>query len=148
MCFDVVCNACICCQKKSRYDLQFSDLKVNKKKLKAGEKCEISMKVKNKGTGKIQRLTVTYQGPKRQYYDVLLKYKKKSKRWTGNFTVNKGMEKGIWKIWCVTADKNYDEEYHYSCYNKNLDKLITPGADFSKEISRLVERKRIIKNQE
>ena len=43
------------------------------------EKCEISMKVKNKGTGKIQRLTVTYQGPKRQYYDVLLKYKKKSK---------------------------------------------------------------------
>ena len=42
------------------------------------------------------------------------------------------MEKGIWKIWCVTADKNYDEEYHYSCYNKNLDKLITPGADFSK----------------
>ena len=119
-------------RKKSRYDLQFSDLKVNKKKLKAGEKCEISMKVKNKGTGKIQRLTVTYQGPKRQYYDVLLKYKKKSKRWTGNFTVNKGMEKGIWKIWCVTADKNYDEEYHYSCYNKNLDKLITPGADFSK----------------
>ena len=98
---------------------QFSDLKVNKKKLKAGEKCEISMKVKNKGTEKIQRLTVTYQGPKRQYYDVLLKYKKKSKRWTGNFIVNKGMEKGIWKIWCVTADKNYDEEYHYSCYNKN-----------------------------
>ena len=43
-------------RKKSRYDLQFSDLKVNKKKLKAGEKCEISMKVKNKGTGKIQRL--------------------------------------------------------------------------------------------
>ena len=42
----------------------------HKKKLKAGEKCEISMKVKNKGTGKIQRLTVTYQGPKRQYYDV------------------------------------------------------------------------------
>ena len=40
-------------RKKSRYDLQFSDLKVNKKKLKAGEKCEISMKVKNKGTGKI-----------------------------------------------------------------------------------------------
>ena len=119
-------------RKKSRYDLQFSDLKVNKKKLKAGEKCEISMKVKNKGTEKIQRLTVTYQGPKRQYYDVLLKYKKKSKRWTGNFTVNKGMEKGIWKIWCVTADKNYDEEYYYSCYNKNLDKLITPGADFSK----------------
>lgn len=39
-------------------------------------------------------MTVTYQGPKRQYYDVLLKYKKKSKRWTGNFTVNKGMEKG------------------------------------------------------
>lgn len=35
-------------RKKSRYDLQFSDLKVNKKKLKAGEKCEISMKVKNK----------------------------------------------------------------------------------------------------
>lgn len=69
-------------RKKSRYDLQFSDLKVNKKKLKAGEKCEISMKVKNKGTEKIQRLTVTYQGPKRQYYDVLLKYKKKSKRWT------------------------------------------------------------------
>lgn len=34
-------------RKKSRYDLQFSDLKVNKKKLKAGEKCEISMKVKN-----------------------------------------------------------------------------------------------------
>ena len=28
-------------RKKSRYDLQFSDLKVNKKKLKAGEKCEI-----------------------------------------------------------------------------------------------------------
>lgn len=114
-------------RKKSRYDLQFSELKVNKKKLKAGEKCEISMKVKNKGTEKIQRLTVTYQGPKRQYYDVLLKYKKKSKRWTGNFIVNKGMEKGIWKIWCVTADKNYDEEYHYSCYNKNLDILMSLG---------------------
>ena len=31
---------------------QFSDLKVNKKKLKAGEKCEISMKVKTKEQGK------------------------------------------------------------------------------------------------
>ena len=29
-------------RKKSRYDLQFSDLKVNKKKLKAGEKCGLS----------------------------------------------------------------------------------------------------------
>ena len=54
-------------RKKSRYDLQFSDLKVNKKKLKAGEKCEISRKVKNKRTVKKKLLTVTYQGQKRHY---------------------------------------------------------------------------------
>lgn len=119
-------------KKKSSYDLKVSDVEVSKKKLKAGNKCEISMKVQNKGTKKIHSLTVRYQGPKSQYYDVLLKYKKSSKRWTGSFKVNKGMEKGTWKIWCVTVDKVYDDEYHYSCYNKDLNKTIAPGADLSK----------------
>ena len=62
---------------KKKYDLKVSDVKVSSKNLKPGDKCKISMKIVNRGYGKMKNVYVCYDSPSTQMYYVPLKYKKK-----------------------------------------------------------------------
>ena len=74
---------------RKKYDLKVSDVKVSSKNLKPGDKCKISMKIVNRGYGKMKNVYVCYDSPSTQMYYVPLKYKKSSGRWVGNFKVEK-----------------------------------------------------------
>ena len=117
MCFDVVCNACICCQKKEPFmTFQFFRFEKSiKRSWKQEKNVKSAWRLKTKEQGKFNVWLLHIRDRNVSIMMFCWNIKRKVKEWTGNFTVNKGMEKGIWKIWCVTADKNYDEEYHYSC---------------------------------
>ena len=81
---------------RKKYDLKVSDVKVSSKNLKPGDKCKISMKIVNRGYGKMKNVYVCYDSPSTQVYYVPLQYKKSSGRWVGNFKVEKGMQKGTY----------------------------------------------------
>ena len=58
------------------YDLKVSDVKVSSKNLKPGDKCKISMKIVNRGYGKMKNVYVCYDSPSTQVYYVPLQYKR------------------------------------------------------------------------
>ena len=43
-------------KKQKKYDLKVSDVKVSSKNLKPGDKCKISMKIVNRGYGKMKNV--------------------------------------------------------------------------------------------
>ena len=55
---------------KKKYDLKVSDVKVSSKNLKPGDKCKISMKIVNRGYGKMKNVYVCYDSPSTQMYYV------------------------------------------------------------------------------
>lgn len=119
---------------RKKYDLKVSDVKVSSKNLKPGDKCKISMKIVNRGYGKMKNVYVCYDSPSTQMYYVPLQYKKRSGRWVGNFKVEKGMQKGTWRIWSIDVNRVFDDIYApwYAYYNHNLGNRSYPGSDLSK----------------
>ena len=57
---------------RKKYDLKVSDVKVSSKNLKPGDKCKISMKIVNRGYGKMKNVYVCYDSPSTQVYYVPL----------------------------------------------------------------------------
>ena len=96
---------------RKKYDLKVSDVKVSSKNLKPGDKCKISMKIVNRGYGKMKNVYVCYDSPSTQVYYVPLQYKKSNGRWVGNFKVEKGMQKGTWRIWSIDVNRVFDDIY-------------------------------------
>ena len=119
---------------RKKYDLKVSDVKVSSKNLKPGDKCKISMKIVNRGYGKMKNVYVCYDSPSTQVYYVPLQYKKSSGRWVGNFKVEKGMQKGTWRIWSIDVNRVFDDIYAswYAYYNHKLGNRSYPGSDLSK----------------
>ena len=118
---------------KRRYHITVSDVRVSKKNLKPGDRCKVSMKIRNKGYQKLDRVGVTYTSPSTQYYYLPLKYKKSSGRWVGTFKVEKGMQKGRWQIQAVEFDMyEGDEGGWYSYYNRYFVGRPYPGGDLTK----------------
>lgn len=121
-------------KKQKKYDLKVSDVKVSSKNLKPGDKCKISMKIVNRGYGKMKNVYVCYDSPSTQVYYVPLQYKKSNGRWVGNFKVEKGMQKGTWRIWSIDVNRVFDDIYAswYAYYNHKLGNRSYPGSDLSK----------------
>lgn len=119
---------------RKKYDLKVSDVKVSSKNLKPGDKCKISMKIVNRGYGKMKNVYVCYDSPSTQMYYVPLQYKKSSGRWVGNFKVEKGMQKGTWRIWSIDVNRVFDDIYAswYAYYNHKLGNRSYPGSDLSR----------------
>ena len=118
---------------KRKYNITVSDVRVSKKNLKPGDRCKVSMKIRNKGYQKLDRVGVTYTSPSTQYYYLPLKYKKSSGRWVGTFKVEKGMQKGRWQIQAVEFDMyEGDEAGWYSYYNRYFVGRPYPGGDLTK----------------
>ena len=118
---------------KRKYNITVSDVRVSKKNLKPGDRCKVSMKIRNKGYQKLDRVGVTYTSPSTQYYYLPLKYKKSSGRWVGTFKVEKGMQKGRWQIQAVEFDMyEGDEGGWYSYYNRYFVGRPYPGGDLTK----------------
>lgn len=128
---------------RKRYDLKVSDVRVSSRSLKPGDKCKISMKITNKGYGKLKNVYVCYDSPSTQMYYVQLRYKKSSRRWVGNFKVEKGMQKGTWRIWSIEVDRVFtdsDADW-YAYYNHDLGNRAYVGSNLSKGNIRIKKTK-------
>ena len=98
-------------KKQKKYDLKVSDVKVSSKNLKPGDKCKISMKIVNRGYGKMKMFTCAMIHRQRRCTTYRFSIKKSSGRWVGNFKVEKGMQKGTWRIWSIDVNRVFDDIY-------------------------------------
>lgn len=111
---------------KKRYKIKVSDIKVSSTNLKLGDKCRISMKIENEGYEKLKKVGLVYSSPTTQYYQLYLKYNKSSQKWIGSFKVEKGMQKGIWRIWSIFANRDPNED-GFTFYNNYFSAGKYPG---------------------
>lgn len=107
-------------KKLGYFEFSPSNIKINKTKLKPGQKLKISMKLNGKGHSKIKKTVVFYRSSRGQRLELELKHNSKKNRWSGQFKIPKGMQKGIWRVSYIGIYAALDDEPEYEIFNSHI----------------------------